>query len=167
MNKKNKLAVLGVFTALALIFSYVESLIPVTFGIPGMKLGLANLLVVILLYRQGWKEAVMLSLTRIILSGFLFGNLFGILYSLAGAAFSLPVMWTVKATGLFSPAGVSISGGASHNVGQLTAAMFLVGTWKIWYYLPLLLIFGTAAGALMGILACEVMKRTEGIFLSE
>lgn len=83
-NRKNKAAVFGVFTALALIFSYVELLIPVNFGIPGAKLGLANLVIVIVLYKTDWKEALLLSVVRIILAGFLFGNLFGILYSLAG-----------------------------------------------------------------------------------
>ena len=101
-NRKNKAAVFGVFTALALIFSYVELLIPVNFGIPGAKLGLANLVIVIVLYKTDWKEALLLSVVRIILAGFLFGNLFGILYSLAGGILSLAVMALLKRTGAFS-----------------------------------------------------------------
>ena len=82
-NKRGRVAVFGVFTALALIFSYVELLIPINFGIPGAKLGLANLVIIIVLYKSDWKEALLLSVVRIVLAGFLFGNLFGILYSLA------------------------------------------------------------------------------------
>lgn len=161
MKLKSKAAVFGVFTALALIFSYIETLVPVNFGVPGMKLGLANLLTVILLYQSGWKEAAALSMTRIILSGFLFGNLFGILYSLAGGVLSLIVMTLAKRCGIFSHAGVSIAGGAAHNMGQLIVAMIVVETYQVGYYLPVLLICGVITGALIGITAGEVIKRTK------
>ena len=95
---KNKVAYFGVFTALALIFSYVESLIPIHFGIPGVKLGLANLIIVIALYRMSIKEAYILSIARIVLAGFMFGNLFAILYSLAGGILSLTIMCILKKT---------------------------------------------------------------------
>ena len=88
----NRVAYLGVFTALALIFSFVETLIPIHFGIPGVKLGLANLIVIIVLYQTGWKDALLISTVRIILAGFLFGSMFSIVYSLAGALLSLLVM---------------------------------------------------------------------------
>mgnify|MGYP000112645530 CR=1 FL=1 len=91
-----KVAIFGVFTALALIFSYVELLIPINFGIPGAKLGLANLMTVLVLYKMGIKEALALSVTRIILSGFMFGNLFGILYSLSGGLLSFLVMVSLR-----------------------------------------------------------------------
>ena len=103
-----KVAIFGVFTALALIFSYVELLIPINFGIPGAKLGLANLMTVLVLYKMGIKEALALSVTRIILSGFMFGNLFGILYSLSGGLLSFLVMVLLKKSDRFSVAGVSI-----------------------------------------------------------
>ncbi|HIV53524.1 MAG TPA: Gx transporter family protein [Candidatus Mediterraneibacter norwichensis] len=165
-NRKNRAAVFGVFTALALIFSYVELLIPINFGIPGAKLGLANLVIVIVLYKTDWKEALLLSVVRIILAGFLFGNLFGILYSLAGGILSLAVMTLLKKTGAFSVIGVSMAGGVSHNVGQLIIAMLVVETYAVGYYLPVLLITGLITGTLIGIAGREMLKRIDRIVLS-
>jgi len=165
-NRKNKAAVFGVFTALALIFSYVELLIPVNFGIPGAKLGLANLVIVIVLYKTDWKEALLLSVVRIILAGFLFGNLFGILYSLAGGILSLAVMALLKRTGAFSVIGVSMAGGVSHNVGQLIMAMLVVETYAVGYYLPVLLIAGLITGTVIGIAGREMLKRLDRVVLN-
>lgn len=162
---KNKVAVFGVFTSLALILSYVELLIPINFGIPGMKLGLANLLVVILLYKGCPRDALLLSVIRILLSGLIFGNMFNIFYSLGGGLLSLAVMVFLKKTGQFTVAGISIGGGASHNVGQLLVAMFVVQTYQVGYYLPVLLIAGVITGAVIGILSAEVLKRTQSIRL--
>lgn len=162
---KNKVAVFGVFTSLALILSYVELLIPINFGIPGMKLGLANLLVVILLYKGYPRDALLLSVIRILLSGLIFGNMFSIFYSLGGGLLSLAVMVFLKKTGQFTVAGISIGGGASHNVGQLLVAMFVVQTYQVGYYLPVLLIAGVITGAVIGILSAEVLKRTQSIRL--
>ena len=158
-----KVAIFGVFTALALIFSYVELLIPINFGIPGAKLGLANLMIV--LYKMGTKEALALSVTRIILSGFMFGNLFGILYSLAGGLLSFLVMVLLKRSDRFSVAGVSIGGGTAHNIGQLLVAMVVVQTYQVGYYLPVLLVAGEVTGLLIGLVAKEVLKRIQGISL--
>ena len=162
---KNKVAVFGVFTSLALILSYVELLIPINFGIPGMKLGLANLLVVILLYKGCPRDALLLSVIRILLSGLIFGNMFSIFYSLGGGLLSLAVMVFLKKTGQFTVAGISIGGGASHNVGQLLVAMFVVQTYQVGYYLPVLLIAGVITGAVIGILSAEVLERTQSIRL--
>ena len=162
---KNKVAVFGVFTSLALILSYVELLIPINFGIPGMKLGLANLLVVILLYKGCPRDALLLSVIRILLSGLIFGNMFSIFYSLGGGLLSLAVMVFLKKTGQFTVAGISIGGGTSHNVGQLLVAMFVVQTYQVGYYLPVLLIAGVITGAVIGILSAEVLKRTQSIRL--
>lgn len=162
---KNKVAVFGVFTSLALILSYVELLIPINFGIPGMKLGLANLLVVILLYKGCPRDALLLSVIRILLSGLIFGNMFSIFYSLGGGLLSLAVMVFLKKTEQFTVAGISIGGGASHNVGQLLVAMFVVQTYQVGYYLPVLLIAGVITGAVIGILSAEVLKRTQSIRL--
>ena len=162
---KNKVAVFGVFTSLALILSYVELLIPINFGIPGMKLGLANLLVVILLYKGCPRDALLLSVIRILLSGLIFGNMFSIFYSLGGGLLSLAVMVFLKKTGQFTVAGICIGGGASHNVGQLLVAMFVVQTYQVGYYLPVLLIAGVITGAVIGILSAEVLKRTQSIRL--
>ena len=160
-NKRGRVAVFGVFTALALIFSYVELLIPINFGIPGAKLGLANLVIIIVLYKTDWKEALLLSVVRIVLAGFLFGNLFGILYSLAGGILSLAVMALLKRSGAFSIIGVSMAGGVSHNVGQLIMAMLVVETYAVGYYLPVLLIAGLITGTLIGITGRELLKRLD------
>lgn len=156
---KNRVAYFGVFSALALIFSYVESLIPISLGIPGVKLGLANLIIVIGLYKMSLKEVYLLSLVRVLLSGFIFGNYFSILYSLAGALLSVTVMALLKKNGGFSVMGVSIAGGVFHNIGQLFVAMIVVETFGVVYYVPVLLIAGLITGMLIGITANEMLKR--------
>ena len=162
---KSRAAYFGVFTALALILSYVEMLIPINFGIPGAKLGLANLIIVIGLYKTDWKEALLLSVTMIVLAGFIFGNMFSILYSLAGGILSLAVQAVLKKQGSFSVAGVSIAGGVSHNIGQLIVAMIVVETYQVGYYLPVLLISGLLTGLLIGVISGEVLKRIRQIDL--
>ena len=160
---RSRAAYFGVLTALALIFSYVETLIPIQFGAPGIKLGLANLVIVIVLYKTDWKEALLLSVVRIVLAGFIFGNLFSIIYSLAGGILSLAVMAFLVRTGRFSAAGVSMAGGVSHNIGQLIVAMVIVETYQVGYYLPVLLISGLLTGAVIGIAAGEVLKRIRSL----
>lgn len=162
---KNRTAYFGVFTALALIFSYVETLIPIQLGIPGAKLGLANLVVVIVLYKMDWKEALLLSVVRIVLSGFLFGNLFSIIYSLAGGILSLAVMAAIRKDKGFSVIGVSMAGGVCHNIGQLIVAMIVVQTYQVGYYLPVLLIAGLATGMLIGVISSGVLKRLSNLVL--
>ena len=156
---KGKVAYFGVFTALALIFSYVETLIPVNFGIQGVKLGLANLVIVIAIYKMKLSDAFLLSVVRVVLSGFIFGNYFSILYSLAGGALSLAVMALLKRAGGFSVIGISIAGGIAHNIGQLIVAMLVVETFRVAYYLPVLLLAGMLAGSVIGIAANEMLKR--------
>lgn len=160
---KSRVAYFGVFTALALIFSYVETLIPVNFGIPGVKLGLANLIIVVALYKLPLKEVYLLSVTRILLSGFLFGNYFSILYSLAGGLLSLTVMALLKHQNGFSVMGISVAGGVFHNVGQMVVAMLVVETFSVAYYFPVLMIAGLVTGLLIGILANEMLKRLKNI----
>ena len=162
---KSKVAYFGVFTALALIFSYVETLIPFQIGIPGVKLGLANLIIVIALYKMNLKETYLLSVTRIILSGVIFGNLFSIIYSLSGGLLSLSVMAFLKKQGGFSVMGISIAGGVMHNVGQLLVAMVIVETFSIIYYIPVLLIAGVITGLVIGVAANEMLKRLVNIIL--
>ena len=156
---KSKVAYFGVFTTLALIFSYVETLIPIQFGIPGVKLGLANLIIVIALYRMKLSEAYLLSIVRVLLAGFIFGNYFSIIYSLAGGLLSLTVMALLRKKGGFSVIGVSIAGGVFHNIGQLIIASVIVETFSVMYYVPVLLIAGLVTGLLIGILTKEVTKR--------
>ena len=160
---KSKAAYFGVFIALALIFSYVETLIPIQVGIPGVKLGLANLVVVVVLYKMGVKEAYTLAVVRVILSGFLFGNLFSIVYSLAGGLLSLTVMVALKRTKAFSLLVISAMGGVFHNVGQLIMAALVLESLSIGYYLPVLLISGLVTGILIGIISGEMLKRLNRI----
>lgn len=156
---KSKVAYLGVFTASALIFSYVETLIPIQFGIPGVKLGLANLIIVIALYRMKLSEAYLLSIVRVLLAGFIFGNYFSIIYSLAGGILSLTVMALLRKKGGFSVIGVSIAGGVFHNIGQLIVASVIVETFSVMYYVPVLLIAGLVTGLLIGIASDGMLKR--------
>lgn len=156
---KSKVAYFGVFTALALIFSYVETLIPIQFGIPGVKLGLANLIIVIALYRMKLSEVYLLSIVRVLLAGFIFGNYFSIIYSLAGGILSLTVMALLRKKGGFSVIGVSIAGGVFHNIGQLIVASVIVETFSVMYYVPVLLVAGLVTGLLIGIASDSMLKR--------
>lgn len=148
--------------ALAIILGYVEMLLPVFFVVPGMKLGLANLVTVFVLYRYRAKEAAVISLIRIVVIGFLFANLFSILYSLAGAALSLLCMTAARRFSGLSIVGVSILGGVTHNLGQLIEAALVVENGNVFYYFPALLISGLVTGALIGIVTGEILKRTTG-----
>ena len=160
---KNRVAYFGVFTALALMFSYIETMIPIQFGVPGIILGFANIMIVIMLYKSSAKEALLLSIVRIMLSGFLFGNLSSILYSIAGGVLSLGIMTLLKKQGGFSVIGVSVAGGVSHNVGQLIVAMMVVETYQVGYYFPVLLVAGVLTGLGIGVVSQEILKRIRNI----
>lgn len=157
MNNK-KLTTMALFVTAALMLSYIESLVPFFWGIPGMKLGLANLAVVLALYFYGWREALTVNVLRILLSGILFGNLFSVLFSLGGALISFIAMLLAKRA-KFSLCGVSMAGGVFHNIGQLLIAAFLVETVEVGYYAPFLLVMGLATGFLIGIVGKELLKR--------
>ncbi len=157
----------GLFLAVALILSYVESLIPFSFGIPGIKLGLPNLIVVLLLYRGEAGRAVVVNVLRILLSGFLFGNLFAIFYAMAGAVCSFSAMAIGKRAGCFSIAGVSVLGGVFHNIGQIVVAMAVVETFYVGYYMPFLILAGTVTGAVLGIAAMELLPYLQNAVGSE
>ena len=163
IDLKTKVAYLGVFTALALRFSYVETLIPIHLGVPGVKLGLANLIIVVALYKMSIKEAYSLSIVRVVLSGFIFANLFSVLYSLAGGILSLTVMTILKKREKFSIVGISMAGGVFHNVGQLIMAAIVLESLSIIYYLPVLLVSGVLTGFIIGILSNEMLKRIRKI----
>ena len=164
---KNRVAYFGVFTALALIFSYIETLVPISFGIPGVKLGLANLIIVIALYKIPLREVYVLSIVRVLLSGVLFGNYFSIAYSLAGGLLSLTVMALLKKAGGFSVIGISIAAGVCHNIGQLVVAMIVVETFAMSYYMPVLLVAGLITGFLIGVVADQVLRRISDIMFLE
>lgn len=147
------------FVALAMILSYIESLIPIPFAVPGMKIGLANLVVIVALYVMDEKAAISISLIRVILVSFTFANFSAMIFSLAGALCSIICMLLLKRTGNYSVSGVSIVGAVSHNVGQLMVAMAVVNTVQVISYLPILIIFGVTSGFLMGMLAIMVINR--------
>lgn len=153
-----KVATIGVLIALAMIFSYIEVLLPINLGIPGAKLGLANLVVVISLYLLPLSWTWMISLIRIFLMGILFGNGLSILYSISGGILSLLVMSILKKIKGFSITGISISGGVSHNMGQLLMAVVILGNIKISYYIPVLLILGMITGIFIGQLSTQIIK---------
>lgn len=148
----------ALMASLALIFSYIEAIIPYNPGIPGIKLGIANVVTVIALYKYGWKEAASVSVIRIIVAGLLFNGVFGMLYSLAGAVLSLIGMIGLKKTGLFSAIGVSMAAGVLHNMGQLFVAAALIEDLRIFFYFPVLLFSGIAAGILVGIISTMVLR---------
>lgn len=156
---KRNTAYLGMYLALALICSYVESLIPFYFGVPGVKLGLTNIVVVLILYTIGAKEAFGVSVMRILLAGFLFGNPFSIIYSLSGGILSFLVMYLLKHTEKLKVITVSVAGGLAHNIGQLFVAALVVENYHVLYYLPVLLIAGFVTGFLIGILSQEIIFR--------
>ena len=157
-----KLTMTALLAALALIFSYIEVLIPFSPAIPGIKLGIANLVVIVALYHMGLKCAITINVVRIFIAGLLFSGVFGIIYSLAGAILSMTVMVLLKKTGLFSVAGVSMAGGVAHNLGQILAAAFLVSNLSIFIYFPVLIFSGLISGALIGIVAYIILKRLPG-----
>lgn len=150
---------IGLYLALALICSYVEALLPFNFGVPGIKLGLANTVVLFVLYTMKAKDALLVSVLRVLLAGFMFGNPFSILYSLAGGLLSFLVMWLLKKSGAFHCISVSVAGGISHNIGQLVLAAAIVENYHVLYYLPALLISGFLTGLVIGTVAQEVILR--------
>ena len=156
-------ATMGLLLALALLCSYVETLIPMNFGSPGIKLGLANVVVLISLYLLGAKEAFVISFTRILLSGFLFGNLFAILYGLGGGILSFFVMLLLKKAMKCSILTVSVAGGIFHNLGQLLVAALVVENLNLLYYMSILFFAGFVTGALIGIVSREIIKRIQGL----
>ena len=157
-------ALFGILTALALVLGYVESLVPVYLGAPGVKLGLANLVTMVGLYCMGTKETALISVVRVLLSGILFGPPSAILFGLAGTALSLTVMALCKRFRLFGMVGVSILGGVAHNIGQFLMAAFVVNTFGVFSYLPVLLTAGCAAGALLGLLGGILVVRVNRLF---
>ncbi|MDD4111437.1 MAG: Gx transporter family protein [Herbinix sp.] len=157
--KSKKIALYGLFIALAFIFSYIESLFPIPFPVPGIKLGLANLVIIIAIYGIGVKEAFVLSMVRILLVGFTFRDPSTLIFSFAGGVLSWLTMVIFKKLKLFSMVGVSIIGGIAHNVGQIIVAIIYVSNTSLIYYLPFLMIAGVVSGTLIGILGALILQR--------
>ena len=158
MKKTKRLVLLAMLTAVAMILSYVESLLP-SVCIPGVKMGLANIAVIFALFRFGWKEAAALSLVRVVLVSLLFGSVGAMLYSLAGAVLSLAVMALLRRIDRFSTVGISVAGGVAHNAGQILMAMLILQTKQLLGYLPVLAVSGIAGGVLTGLAAALLIRR--------
>lgn len=159
MKKTTKITFLGLFTAVALVLSFLETLIPNMVPIPGFKIGLANFAVLLALYLFGFKEAVIVDLARIILAALLFGSFFSFWYALSGAVCALIIELIIKKTDKFSPIGVSVFGAVFHNIGQFIVAVILIKSLGIFYYLPFTLLFCVLSGALNGYLVLILKDR--------
>ena len=157
--KSQQIARYALLTALAMVFSWLESMVPVATAVPGVKLGLTNLVVIFALYRMSLRDAAAISLIRVLLVSMTFGNAYSFAYSFAGAALSLAVMALLKKTGKFSMLGVSVAGGVSHNVGQILVAMTVLETAGLISYLPVLMISGIAAGVCIGVVGAIITER--------
>jgi heptaprenyl diphosphate synthase len=163
MNNRSRVAFLGLFTAFAMILSFVESQIPTFVAIPGIKLGLPNIAIIIILYKFGYKEAITVSLLRVLLTSLLFGTVLSMLYSIAGAVLSFIAMILLKK--FLSIVTVSVIGGVCHNIGQIVVACLVTETAQLMYYLPVLIISGVIAGIVVGLVAALSYKKIEAIDL--
>ena len=162
-KKTRKIALLGVLTSVALVLSYLEVMLPpISTAVPGIKMGLPNIIIIFVLYKFGLKEAVTVSLIRVFIVALIFGgNIMTLSYSVVGAVLSLALMTLFKKLNLFSIVGVSIIGGISHNLGQILVAIFLFDTIQIGYYMIVLSITGTIAGVVIGIISSILVKKLE------
>lgn len=158
-SKSKDVAHLALLISLALVFSYVEAIIPFNPGIPGVKLGVANIVTVITLYMFGNRDAFIVSVIRVLIAGLLFNGAFGACYAMVGAAVSLTGMILLRKTGLFSPVGVSMAGGVLHNLGQLLVAAALIEDMKIFFYFPVLMFSGIIAGIAVGAGSVLILAR--------
>ena len=154
-----KISGIGLMIALAFVLSYIESMIPINIGIPGIKAGFSNIVVIFAMYVYGPFTAFGIANVRIILAGFTFGSLASLMYSFAGGMLSFFVMFILKKADIFSVNGVSVAGGVSHNTGQIIVAMLVLKTKLLIYYLPALIISGTVAGVVVGIAGGLLIKR--------
>ncbi len=159
-NKTMRVAFLGVMTAVAMILSYVEAILPpIVSAVPGVKIGLPNILIIFVLYRFSVKEAAAISLVRVFLSALLFGNAMTLAYSTAGAVFSIIIMSLLKKTDKFTAVGVSISGGVAHNLGQIFVAVLLLNSTLIAYYMLILTFTGVISGIIVGVAGGILAKK--------
>ncbi|MBO5415721.1 MAG: Gx transporter family protein [Clostridia bacterium] len=153
------MAMTALFAALSIVFGYIEHLIPFDFGIPGVKLGLANLVIVTMMYTFSKRQTLFVLFVRIFVCAMLFGNIYSLLYSLAGGVLSFGIMCVLKKIKGFSPIGVSIGGGVAHNIGQLAVAIIVLNSPNIALYLPVLLISGGLTGGVIGTCANTIINR--------
>lgn len=161
MSRTKRLTTLAICISLALVLSYLESLIPTFVPIPGIKLGLANIAVIFLLYRMGAVASVCVSALRVVLLALLFGSPVSMIYSAAGALLSFTVMLLLKKLTPLGTVGVSVAGGVCHNIAQIAVASVILGTNVVLYYLPFLLLSGTVAGVGVGLAAALLIKKVK------
>ena len=154
-----QLVTLSALIAVAMILSYVESMIPAFVAVPGVKVGLSNIATVFALYALGWPYAICVSVVRVFLSALLFGNFVSLIYSLSGAALALLVMILLKKLDRFSSIGISVAGGVCHNAGQIIAACIVMETTAIAIYIIPLIISGTIAGVVIGLISGNLVER--------
>lgn len=165
-DKSKKIAVLGVLTGVTLVLSYLEAILPPIYAaVPGIKVGLPNIVIILILYKFSAREAAVISFLRVVLVALLFGNAMTLAYSLVGAVLSLLVMALMKKADFFSPVGVSILGGVFHNIGQILVAIVLLNSTLIGYYMIILTITGTLAGVFVGLTGSILLKRLVNIKL--
>ena len=157
--KNKQIARYALLIALAMVLSWLESMVPVSTVVPGVKLGLTNLVVIFAMYRMSVRDAAVISLIRVVLVSMTFGNAYSFAYSLTGAVLSMIIMVLLQKTGKFSMLGVSVAGGVCHNIGQVMVAMVVLETVGLVWYLPALLISGTVAGICIGTVGAIVTKR--------
>ena len=157
-----KVVHMGMLIALAMVLSFIESQIPAFIAVPGMKLGLANIAIVFALYSLGFKEALGVSLIRVVLSALLFGSVLSGAYSAAGALVSLAGMALLKKTNLFGTVGVSVFGAVLPNLGQVGLAWLILKTQALAYYLPFLILSAVAGGIVIGIVSAVLVERIGG-----
>ena len=160
-NNTKKLATMSIMVSFALILSFIESRIPAFVAIPGVKVGLANIAVIFVLYKMGIKEAAAISAVRILLVSMLFGSPVSLIYSLSGALLSFVVMILLKKLTPLKEVAISVVGGVMHNVGQIVAASIILDTNVVAYYLPFLILSGTIAGIVVGLTAALLIKRVK------
>lgn len=161
-NKTKRIAFLGIMTSVALVLSYLEAILPPIYAaVPGIKAGLPNIVIILILYKLGLKEAVSVSLLRVFIVALLFGNAMTLAYSLAGAVMSILLMALLKKLDFFSAVGVSIVGGVAHNLGQILVAMVLLNSTLIGYYMLVLTFTGAVAGVFVGLIGSILIKRLE------
>ncbi len=161
-NRTKRVAFLGLAVSLALILSYVESLLPPLWAaVPGIKMGLPNIAIIFLLYRFSWREAAAVSLVRVVLASMLFGTPMTAVYSLAGASVSLVLMALLQRADRFSVVGVSVAGGVAHNLGQILTAMVILQTEQIGYYMLVLAFTGIAAGVCVGLAGAALLRYSD------
>ena len=156
---QSDVALYGMLISIALVASYIESIIPIPYPVYGMKIGLANIIIVWVLYSLGAKAAAIISFARVLIAGFLFGNFYSIIFSLVGAGLSLGIMFLLKKTKKFSIVGVSIAGGVTHNLGQIIVAAVVLENIRITYIFPILMVSGVVAGIAIGILGGILFRK--------